>query len=171
MRFAICLELAWVGALRTGNLTFPKPSVSACFSKLNAGKWTPDLNTLAFANMLTPPTPSMSISISGSPYGSRRYARCGRHVAYSAYPSTMTASSSNVSASANAVSDSCQEFKSYGCSPPSQSGSGRQTSKTMLDSLSSREIGYSLGTITSLLWRIRSSKMVNGAVSTSTSLQ
>src|SRR4051794_4941314 len=43
----------------------------------------------------------------------------------------MTASSSRVSASPRAVSDSCHEFRSYGCSPPSQSGSGRQTSVTV----------------------------------------
>jgi hypothetical protein len=47
--------------------TFPKPSVSACFSKLKAGKWTPERKTFAFARILTPPTPSISISISGSP--------------------------------------------------------------------------------------------------------
>jgi len=74
MRLAICQGLAWQ-ELKSGNPTFPKPSVSACFSKLKAGKCTPDLKTFALARMLTPPTPSMSISMSGSPYGSRRYAK------------------------------------------------------------------------------------------------
>lgn len=52
--------------------TFPKASVSACFSKEKAGKWTPARKTFALARILTPPTPSISISMSGSPKGSRR---------------------------------------------------------------------------------------------------
>lgn len=83
----------------------------------------------------------------------------------------MTASSSSVSASASAVSDSCHEFRSYGCSPPSQSGSGRQTSTVMSVPFVCMRKYYPLGTMTSLLCRIRSSRIVNGAVSTSTSLQ
>jgi hypothetical protein len=37
----------------------PNPSVSACFSKLKAGKWTPERKTFALAKILTPPTPSI----------------------------------------------------------------------------------------------------------------
>src|SRR3569833_3122477 len=59
------------GRLLKVTRTLPKPSVSACFSKLKAGKCTPERKPFALARMLTRPTPSISISMSGSPYGSR----------------------------------------------------------------------------------------------------
>ncbi len=85
----------------------------------------------ALAKISTPPTPSKSNTSLGSARGSRTYAKWTRHVGYSAYPSTMTSSSSNVLAKSNARSDSTHRFKSYGCSLPKNVGNGRHTLGTI----------------------------------------